>query len=777
MGTSVLSTSTDVDGVSYNFILKDFQLTASSTPLTYGLPIDGVINSVITSTPGLSYQLASYSGNNSLRLAATNDTGTILFTTPKAATQLYMLSTSGSGTSTITIVINFTDGTNQTLTGASISDWYNGSGFAVQGFGRINRTSDALDSAGGTNPRLYQRAIPIDAANQTKLIESVTITKTGGVGLPNIFAFSVDAYFFCVAPVLQTPNNFTANSADVSWSSVSNGATYDVYHSTSNVTPASSVTPTYPAVAGLSTTIGGLNPNTTYYYWVRTNCSSGGTTQSYWSFVGTFKTLCGPMTDMSENFDSYATGSIVPDCWVRNAGSGSMSISSASPLSGTRNIYQYVTSSGTPSTVVLPEFSNINAGTHWLRLNARVSSGTGTLKVGYVTNATDPSTFVLLQTLNITNTNYTNSEHDIIVPTTVPANARLAVQNTADGRSYYWDDVRWEVLPTCFKPMSPALTVATLSGATIEWTAPNPAPANGYEVYYSTSNVAPTASTVLDASNSVTSTTTSVIINGLPSDVNYFAWVRSSCSASDKSEWSNVVSFRTGYCSVSSNSQGSWVAAFSSTGASTNMAYTSTSGGTGGYRNLTDGNNKISNIAGSVTPISLTAGGPTCGIAVWIDWNNNLIFESSEKMFVTSSYVTTTSGSITVPAGTAAGNYRMRVLVHYNNSVPSNPCEAAITRGEYIDFLFEVTSGLSTSEISQYKNNIQAYPNPFADVLNISDVKNVKSISVMDLSGKLVKSIEKPTVNLHLGDLSSGAYLVVLNMNDGSKKTIKAMRK
>ena len=35
VGTSVSSTSTDVDGVSYNFISKDFQLTASSSPLTY----------------------------------------------------------------------------------------------------------------------------------------------------------------------------------------------------------------------------------------------------------------------------------------------------------------------------------------------------------------------------------------------------------------------------------------------------------------------------------------------------------------------------------------------------------------------------------------------------------------------------------------------------------------------------------------------------------------------------------------------------------------------
>ncbi|WP_435523736.1 T9SS type A sorting domain-containing protein [Chryseobacterium indoltheticum] len=72
---------------------------------------------------------------------------------------------------------------------------------------------------------------------------------------------------------------------------------------------------------------------------------------------------------------------------------------------------------------------------------------------------------------------------------------------------------------------------------------------------------------------------------------------------------------------------------------------------------------------------------------------------------------------------------------------------------------------------------MKAYPNPFADVLNISDVSNVKSISVVDISGKLVKTFDKPESTLHLGGLNSGMYLVVLNMKDGSKQTIKAIKK
>jgi len=86
-------------------------------------------------------------------------------------------------------------------------------------------------------------------------------------------------------------------------------------------------------------------------------------------------------------------------------------------------------------------------------------------------------------------------------------------------------------------------------------------------------------------------------------------------------------------------------------------------------------------------------------------------------------------------------------------------------------------SVLSTSEVSGAKNEIKAYPNPFADVLNISDISKVKSVSVVDLAGRVVKTIDNPSSALQLGDLKQGMYLVILNMKDGSKQTIKAIKK
>jgi hypothetical protein len=787
IGSSTVTTNNDVDGVSYAFIAKDFQLTSTSAAITYGIPVDGVINSVVGTTPGLSFQLASLNANNSLRLAAINDNGTLAFTTPKAATKLYMLAVSGSGTSTVSVVVNFTDGSSQTFSSISLADWYNGSNFAIQGIGRIKKPGatpgagdDVPSPEGGTNPRLYQAELAIDAANQTKLIQSVTVTKASGSGIPNIFAFSADAYSDCMPPVLQAVSGITANSALVSWTG--SAASYDVYHSTSNTTPAGSVTPTYPGVTGTSTTIGGLNSNTTYYYWVRSNCNTA-TGQSVWSFAGTFKTACSTFTvPYTENFDTTSTGSSTntnaPSCWayLESASFAGYGYVTTSNNYSAPNAYYMTNSTATTGSqmLVAPPTVNLSDGTKRVRFYAKGGGSNYTLLVGTLSNPADPASFTPIGSpiaLTTTHTQYTVN---------IPAGSdlQLAFKHGLGGtsRSIYIDNITVQNIPSCLEPTAVTSSNVTMNAATIGWTAPSSVPANGYEVYYSTNNTAPDATTVLNATNSVTSATTSAPLSSLSTDTNYYVWVRSVCSATDKSIWSEMLTLRTGYCLPSSTSQNSWLSDFSSTGGLINMAYSSGSSIAGGYQNLITSNNKIINAPGSDTSVSFTAGGPTCGIAVWVDWNNNLTFEASERMFVTNTYITNASGTITVPAGTPLGTYRMRVVTDYNSTAPSNPC-GAISRGEFIDFTFEVATSLSTSETNLKKKEVNVYPNPFKDVLHVADIKDVKSVTVTDVAGRVVKTIDNPTSELQLGELNTGLYLVTMNFKNGSKSTVKAIKK
>lgn len=350
----------------------------------------------------------------------------------------------------------------------------------------------------------------------------------------------------CLPPSSLTTTTLTSSSGSVSWSASpstpSNG--YEYYYSTSSTDPIASTVPSGTVTAGVTTAaINGLASNTTYYVWVRSVCSTFD--KSSWIAAPSFKTLCGSFTSIFENFDSYTTGNIVPDCWERIiTTNGTQTISTTTPASGTRNIYQYSTSTQNPSVVVLPQFSNVNAGTHWLRFKARVSTATGTLNVGYVTDITNAGTFNVIQALSISNTLYdATSEYKVVVPSSVPANARLAIMNTADGKSYYWDDVYWEMIPTCFAPVTTSISAITPITAQVSWIASTTPPANGYDVYYSTSSTPPTSSTVPSVIGVSGLATT---ISSLAPSTMYYVWVRSRCSTTDISDWSpQSVSFTT----------------------------------------------------------------------------------------------------------------------------------------------------------------------------------------------------------------------------------------
>jgi len=403
--------------------------------------------------------------------------------------------------------------------------------------GGVNTTTGSITIPGTVAPGTYRMRVGNRWSSQP------VPCNTDGYGEAHDYTLMVTAPACWVpsSPVAGTPGLTTVS---LSWTAASTAPAegYEVYYSTSNTPP----TPTTVLDATNSTTsmtpsadLTGLSPSSVYFAWVRSSCSA--TVKSAWVGPVSFTTMCAPLTTMTENFDAYATGSIVPLCWARivpATDAGSQTISSTTPASGLRNIYQYASTSQNPVIVVLPEFSNVAAGTHWLKFKARVTTAPGALEVGFVTDPTDANTFVNLQTLDITNTSYNSSYYSVVIPNWIPANARLAVKNPSDDKSYYWDDVIWEATPTCFPPTGITFTGHTTSSVTVNWVAPATAPANGYEVYYSTSNTAPTATTVLDATNSVTSTSLFAALNGLSSGTQYYVWVRSVCSASDKSPWS-----------------------------------------------------------------------------------------------------------------------------------------------------------------------------------------------------------------------------------------------
>ena len=281
-----------------------------------------------------------------------------------------------------------------------------------------------------------------------------------------------------------------------------------------------------------------------------------------------------------------------------------------------------------------------------------------------------------------TNTDFKNrtSSTDWAATTAGGANnatvTRTDVINPASGLTFTWTPA------SCFTPSALVASNLTLSSATVSWTAASPAPANGYEYHYNSTNTAPSGAGTPEAG-------TSVNLSGLTANTNYYFWVRSACSASEFSNWIGPLSFRTGYCLPAASASDTYINDFTTTGGSANISNTASGFTTGGYQdNYASMNATIT--AGSSLGFNLALVGGTVGAAIWVDLNNNLQFESGERLFVTSGYTSgPISNSITIPGATPAGEYRMRVLIHYNSGVPTDPC-ASSTRLEAEDYKLTV---------------------------------------------------------------------------------------
>jgi len=184
IGDSSLSTTMGLDQANTRALVSlDFQIFASSATPTYGLPVNGLINSVVTT--GLTFQLADYNSSNALFLTPTYvnngapNSGTLSVNAQNVSDIYILAAAAGGGEQNLpfTATLNFSDNTTQTAV-LSVGDWYNGTNYAIQGIGRINTSNNNLEGD-SSNPRLYEISLALDSNNQSKTLTGVSFLFDG----------------------------------------------------------------------------------------------------------------------------------------------------------------------------------------------------------------------------------------------------------------------------------------------------------------------------------------------------------------------------------------------------------------------------------------------------------------------------------------------------------------------------------------------------------------------------------------------------------------------
>ena len=122
---------------------------------------------------------------------------------------------------------------------------------------------------------------------------------------------------------------------------------------------------------------------------------------------------------------------------------------------------------------------------------------------------------------------------------------------------------------------------------------------------------------------------------------------------------------------------------------------------------------------------------------------------------------------------------KAQVTVTYSYDNLHRLTQASYSNGVGIQYSYDAlgnrtqetkTSTLSVEEVTGVQN-FKLYPNPFKEELNLSsDNQTIKEISIIDMTGKLVKqitNINATTFQLDASYLVTGNYLIQIKTNEG----------
>jgi len=454
----------------------------------------------------------------------------------------------------------------------------------------------------------------------------------------------------CLPPSNLTVGNVVGTTLDLGWTENGTATQWQIEYGAHGFTPG---TGTFQLTNSNPYSFT-FTPGNDYDFYVRSICAPGDT--SFWSMPYEY-TYCGVSTSYGEYLTSVSSsGAVVDVSYSANSTpAGSYANETAQNFVG----YETLT----------------------FNMNTNYSSGTNTVNVWVDWN--NDMTFGTNE-LVATATNSTMHSLPITIPAGTPqGDYRMRVRGQWGsgalppcGNVNYGSTVDFTLTiaatPTCLAPSN--LTVSNVVGTTLDlgWTENNTA--TQWQIEYGAHGFTPGTGTFqLTNSNPYSFTFT-------PGN-DYDFYVRSICAPGDTSYWSMAYEYT--YCEVSTLYTGDHLSAVSSIGAETNVNYTTFSMPLGSYANETA--QLFESYETQTFNMSTTYVGGGNGVNIWVDWNNDMVFDANELVGSLADNNATKNFTITVPVGTAQGDYRMRVRGQYGSTV-SPPACGSVNYGSTVDF-------------------------------------------------------------------------------------------
>ncbi|NRD22307.1 fibronectin type III domain-containing protein [Winogradskyella litoriviva] len=593
---------------------------------------------------------------------------------------------------------------------------------------------------------------------ELKVIDLSTLTITGDVQARFIFSETESGDFYddiaiddvtfdeapsCFNPTTLTASAITSNSAELSWSQDGSVTMWNIEIVTAGT--AATGTPTDTDISN-PYTASGLSAITGYEYYVQANC---GSELSGWAGPFAFETLCDVfIPDYIQNFTN-----IPADCWEvadnGDATTGPTDLGNSSwtqdgflndGFDGAYKINLWVASKS--DWLISPQF-DLTGGPFQVEFDFGVmtfgsSTTAGTLgsddTVQLLMTNDNGATWINLLTYDTNSVIAATGEHPVVDLTAYAGQivqfgifaSEGTVDDTADN-DVFVDNFRVRGIPTCPEPSDLTANNLSLTSTEVGWT--ESGTATSWNIQYGEAGFALGTGTI-----EAGVTTNPYVLTGLTSDTSYEFYVSAICGPGDESSYFGPFQFFTGYCeSIPTSNDGDGVNYV-------NLGVTTfTSLGDLTYENHTTPSVNV--FQGINTNVEIEFGhGFTYGTNIWIDFDDNLVFDDTELV-----YQGTSSGassphlldaSFVMPITAPLGEHRMRIgSADFGQSTP-DPCYNG-SWGVTLDFTVNIQELLCTLAEADYTvtpdcDNSQFYID--VNVTSLGDATSLEISNTLDTS-------------------------------------------
>jgi gliding motility-associated-like protein len=500
----------------------------------------------------------------------------------------------------------------------------------------------------------------------------------------------------CTFPIDLTASNFTTDGADLAWTENGIATVWNV-----EVVIAGDAPTGTPTATGVTNpySVTGLMPNTDYDFYVQADCGGGDTSDFSGPF--TFRTACDVFTpDYIEQFNT-----ITPECWseAENGDAttgptdlgGSQWVEDGFLNNGTTEAYKINLWLATKSDWLLSPLFDLTGGPF------QVEFDFGIMEFGSTTNAgtlgsDDTVQLFITADGGTTWTSILTYDNTSVVPATgetavvtLEAYAGQTVQfgilgsegtvDDAEDNDVFVDNFRVRGIPTCPEPTDLTSNNLSLTETEVGWTEAGTSVL--WNVEYGLAGFALGTGTV------VTGVTNPTTLTGLTPDTEYDFYVQAVCDPTNLSSFAGPSSFFTGYCeSEPTSNDGDGV---------NNVTINVTdfpSLGDVTYENQTT---PIVNVfQGINTNVIIEFGHAfTYDTNIWIDFDDNLVFDATELVFQGESSGAGNphilDASFVMPATATLGEHRMRIGTADAGQATPDPCYSG-TWGVTLDFTVNI---------------------------------------------------------------------------------------